>query len=179
MVHLSERSRDLDRQVRLLKPEVIGAPDCPLFHRWTFGTDRLMRNMPVKFLLHHFLANADDRDVHDHPRPFITFVLQGGYDDMKPCETCMGVGSWPQRNGAAAQCPTCGGEGVELNERMRAGMVRCRPARHRHRTKVHRDGCWTFVIMGPIERDWGFWRSGRFYKFRDYEHQFGFGMRCD
>lgn len=40
-------------------------------------------------------------------------------------------------------------------------------------------GCWTVVIMGPLQRQWGFWRAGEWPWWRDYERKYGFGMRCD
>lgn len=152
--------------------EVIGPPECPILHRWT-----LVKLRGRKLMLHHFLPNADDRAVHDHPASFVTVVLRGYYDDMRPCgyPGCDGDGimlpdDWP--------CPRCRGTGVELNERMRPGMVRFRPATHRHRTKVGPRGCWTVVFMGPKRRRWGFWKDGRWYFWRDHELLFGVGMRC-
>jgi hypothetical protein len=194
-----------------------------LFYRWTFVGEPtwpvrvkdersrwwLPRSWPVKLMVHRFLGNADDRDVHDHPRPFVTFVLRGGYDDLKPCPDCEGAErvddpvllalyrsqgglriTDPDNEDLIARwqcwmpCPTCetperGPIGVVLNERMRAGMVRFRPAEHRHRTKVHPDGAWTLVIMGPVRRRWGFWKNGRWWFWKDYEAEFGFGMRCE
>lgn len=139
---------------------------------------------PVKVMVHHFLPNADDRDVHDHPRSFWTFVLRGGYDDLAPCgcddELEGGMGSLAEVFRQRGEvCHRCDGSTVVLRERMTAGMIRRRPANHKHRTRVHPSGCWTIVVMGPLQRQWGFWRAGRFYKFRDYERIFGFGMRCD
>jgi hypothetical protein len=152
--------------------ELIGPPDCPILTRWT-----LLNLGPRvgKLLLHRFLPNADDRDVHDHPRPFVTVVLLGGYDDLAPCEVCPGSGWVTPRT----SCSACEGRGVVLREIMRAGMVRRRPAEHRHRTRVHETGCTTLVWMGPLRRPWGFWRRGRWWPWREYEERFGFGMRCD
>ena len=152
--------------------EVIGPPDCPLMHRWEVQAGGAKG---VKLMVHHFLPNADDRDVHDHPRPFWTFVLRGFYDDLKVCPICEGTGIEAE----PWICKTCGGDGVILNERMRPGMLRRRAARHAHRTKVGPNGCWTVVLMGPIQRRWGFWRGGQWWFWRDYEAEFGFAMRCE
>ena len=168
------------------RPEVIGDPACPILHRWTLGGDRLMKRAPVKVLLHHFLPNADDRDTHDHPRPFVTMVLRGGYDDLVPCPTCGGTGdalsdptSTFEQRSIYGPCARCGGPGLVSGDRMRAGMVRYRRPEYAHRTRVGPRGCWTLVLMGPVRRRWGFWREGRWWSFRDYEARFGFGMRCD
>lgn len=212
--------------MRLPEPEVIGHKDCPLFHRWTLLTwgDGAKLSSSYKryadagdgepsrggkLLLHHFFGNADDRSVHDHPRPFWTFVLWGGYDDMAPCPVCDGclrvedpalvelyeakqamgqkeydAGLVLTRAMCWKPCPTCrvpehGPLGVVLRERMRRGMLRYRPAEHRHRTRVHAGGCWTLVWMGPLTRQWGFWVAGKWIGFRDYEERYGPAMRCD
>jgi hypothetical protein len=132
---------------RGFKPEVIGPPDCPIFHRWTFYDGRL-----GKLFLHHFLPWGDDRDVHDHPWPFVTIVFRGGYLDVN------------ERGEAEA---------------VKAPTIKYRPARHAHRTTAGRHGAWTIVGTGRKSREWGFWREGRWWQWREYERTFGFAMRCD
>lgn len=176
---------------RWIQKEVIGPDGCPILHRWTIWPwgEAKHENHDVRFklLLHHFLPNADDRAVHDHPRPFLTVVLKGGYDDMQPCRACDGLGiheygSLPDDYGPTTEteiCLRCNGTKVELREQMRAGMVRHRPAEHKHRTKVLSSGCWTVVVMGPIQRKWGFWVGRDWLPWRVFEQKFGHGMRCD
>ena len=154
--------------------EIIGPPDCPIMERWT-----VLKFRGRKFMIHHFLPNADDRSAHDHPSPFWTLVLRGYYDDMKLCPDCEGRGlNWP---GSAnpGTCWECGGHAVVLNERMRPGMLRHRAAEHTHRTKVGPRGCWTVVLMQRKQRAWGFWHLGEWWYWRDFERKYGFGMRCD
>lgn len=193
-----EGSRIFDRVRRWLPSrELIGPPECPILNRWTLfpwgSHGHSDRNL--KLMLHHFLPSRDDRDVHDHPRSFLTIVLRGGYDDLIPCPTCSGSlrtdDSELLRSGAFARaeawmpCPICwdgkreGPQGFVVGDRMRPGMVRYRPAEHRHRTRVGPKGCWTLVVMGPLARAWGFWREGQFWKWAEYERRFGFGMRCE
>lgn len=154
--------------------EEIGPPDCPIMYRWT-----LVKLLGRKLMLHHFLPNADDRDVHDHPAGFVTIVLRGGYADMAPCVYCAGNGYHTLLSGRGTNpCEFCDG-GVVLRERMTAGMIRYRSAEHAHRTKVGAKGCWTLVVMLKKSRPWGFLRAGRWWPWREYEQTFGFGMRCD
>lgn len=162
--------------MRLFPHDVIGPPDCPLIHRWTL-LGRRHQSWPAKLMLHYFPANADDRDVHDHPWPFLTFVLWGSYDDMKPCDQCKGTGQ--RHHPITWLCENCDGSGVLLNEHMKAGMLRYRPATHRHRTKVGPKGCLTLVLSGPTCRRWGFWRAGTWWWWSDYESEFGYAMRCE
>lgn len=111
----------------------------------------LVKTRLGKVLLHHFLPNADDRAEHDHPSSFVTVVLAGGYVDYADGRP---------------------------NDRLHAGSVRFRPAEHTHRTRVGPRGCWTLVLMGPKRREWGFWKDGIWWPWREHERRFGFGMRC-
>lgn len=158
--------------------EHIGAADCPLMDRWTlWESDRF----DCKLLLHHFLPWASDPDCHDHPRPFVTVVLRGRYEDIVPCPECSRDPGWSQRGSyrALRPCERCSGHGKVVGETMTAGKIRRRRARHAHLTRTDGRGAWTLVLMGPKRRPWGFLRKGRWWQFRDYESEFGFHMRCE
>lgn len=87
--------------------------------------------------VHHWLGPDDDRAHHDHPWWFVTVVLRGGYTDHTPTGP----------------------------EHLRAGMVRYRPALHRHTVVPDPGGAWTLLVTGPKVRPWGFWpRDGKFIK---------------
>lgn len=171
----------------LLSPEIIGPPECPILKRWTLIPWREPKDdraeARFKLMVHHFLPNADDRDLHDHPRPFWTLVLRGFYDDIKPCDWCKSTGNMYHDVEGERQtdgyCLGCGSTGMVLRERMGPGKLRFRPASHVHRTKVGPSGCWTLVLMGPLQRRWGFWHLGEWWYWKDHERVFGFGMRCD
>lgn len=183
--------RLLDRYARLLgDPEVIGPAGCPIVLRWTLhgGSDHDDDKTPsrTKVWLHRFMAHADDRDAHDHPRGFLTIVLAGRYDDLARCEVpaCNGdgllTGGWMGGTSARPHPDTCSCDhGFVLRERMRAGMIRYRSPMHVHRTRVGPDGCWTFVLVGPLRRDWGFYRFGRWIPWQDYAAENPDAMRCD
>lgn len=189
----------------LRNPEVIGAPDCPLILRWTIfeavpadaaGDADFFRHKtralfypPLwlcrdrKLMIHHFLPEVEDRDPHDHPRGFWTFVVRGSYFDLVPCYACEGHGfeeaARSTSEGVAPfRCSFCDGIGTVIGEVMRPGKLRFRPAKHTHITQSGPDGAWTVVLMQPFERAWGFWRKGRFWTFKDYERAFGFAHRC-
>lgn len=165
------------------KWEMIGPPGCPLMFRRTLLAGRL-----GKLLVHRFVPGATDKDPHDHPRPFLTIVLRGGYGDFALCATCRSsaVRGWllgdPSDDWRRAQpmrlCPDCGGSEQRV-DRLRAPALRFRCAEHAHVTEVHPDGALTLVIMGPLRRDWGFWREGRWWPWRSYERRFGLGFRCE
>jgi hypothetical protein len=159
----------IERLVRKLlgDPEVIGDPECPLLYRWTLlgeehkaGNARDVSGTPRpevkrKLFLHYFLPNSADRDPHDHPRSFHTLVLRGYYRDFHTDE-----------------------RGNAVTDLMTVGTVRYRGALHTHMTRTGPKGCWTLVLMGPLERPWGFWRDGEWWPWKRYHDSFGHGMRC-
>ena len=104
-----------------------------------------------KVLWHRFMPNASDEAHHDHPRSFVTLVLRGGYDDVQPDGT---------------------------TDHVYAPAIRYRPATHAHITKVSPKGATTLVVMGPLRREWGFWRDGAWYPWRQFERLFGLNWRC-
>jgi hypothetical protein len=95
--------------------------------------------------LHHWLHSDDARAMHDHPSWFITLVLRGGYTDSTPTG----------------------------NETMLPGMIRFRPALHRHTVQVHPGGCWTLLLFGPEKRRWGFWVGKKWKKSNKYFFEHG------
>ncbi|MCA1571049.1 MAG: hypothetical protein LC798_12150 [Chloroflexi bacterium] len=165
-----------------IKRECIGPPACLVMHRWT-----LLRVRGRKLVLHHFLPGSEDMSVHDHPAPFWTFVLWGGYDDIGLCPDCA---DRPMRGLCHLRCATnpacgmgdcgcrCGGTGEVAGDRMSAGMLRRREASHAHRTRTLPSGAWTIVLMGRKTRPWGFWTRGRWWPWAEHEKAFGMGMRC-
>jgi len=97
--------------------------------------------------LHHWYASDDARNFHDHPWWFITLVLWGSYTDVSSAG----------------------------KEKMKPGMIRYRPALHRHTVRVNSGGCWTLLITGPQIRKWGFWVRGgnKFVKSNKYFLEYG------
>lgn len=149
---------------RNVKCEVIGQEECPMMLRWEFLSTRFLKAM-----VHYFPAEVSDRDPHDHPRPFVTFVLRGNYRD----ESWRPAGEYPGTVAEAMGIPKC--------ERVHAGAFRYRPAKHLHIVETDEVGCWTLVVMGPIVREWGFVRltTGLWWEWGKYIQRFGGVARCD
>lgn len=117
----------------------LGRPECPYMKRW------VLNFWLFSIRLHHWYSSDDDRNWHDHPWWFVTFVLSGSYVDVSD-------------------------NGLDVLTR---GAVRYRPALHRHTTKVAPAGCWTLVLTGPEIRKWGFWVNGKFRKANKYFFRHG------
>jgi hypothetical protein len=95
--------------------------------------------------LHKWVASDDLRCLHDHPSWFITIVLRGSYIDITE-------------------------NGEELLE---SGVIRFRPALHKHAVKVVDKPCWTLLLFGRPKRIWGFYVDGRFRRREKYFKRFG------
>ena len=95
--------------------------------------------------LHHWYSSDDQRFAHDHPWNFITLVLKGSYEDITE-------------------------DGSEM---LTFGSIRYREASHKHKVKVAKNGCWTFLITGSFSRRWGFWVKNKWIEQRRYFFKFG------
>lgn len=107
-------------------------------------------NFPFNVFLHKFLKSDPD-DVHDHPWPFATFILKGGYYE------------W---------VPTFGADGKKIGEVARwcgPGSFRIRGANSFHRIELDPGvTCWTLFMPGPKQRDWGFLVKNKWVQWEDY-----------
>jgi len=103
---------------------------------YLFLKDR--KRFPFNIFLHKFLKGDPD-DVHDHPWPYATLILKGGYWE------------WiPQFNN----------EGEKINEIAawrKPGHFRTCSANSFHRIELDPDvETWTLFMPGKHKRDWGF-----------------------
>ena len=84
----------------------------------------------------HWFQTSDDDCLHDHPWPFLTVILRGGY--------------WEDTPGPSLDRAT-------VSRWHGPGSVRVRPARWLHRIAIdpaHKPV--TLVLRGPVGRAWGF-----------------------
>jgi hypothetical protein len=127
--------RWIDRLFKL--EEINGKNRCPTYlYRWTIA------RLPwFAVYLHHFVGDDWSRDLHDHPKRFISIGLWGRYVEETPS-----------------------GE-----RQYRAPWIRSFPAHHIHRLRMVNGGeCWTLVIVLKTVREWGFWHAGKFVPWRTY-----------
>jgi hypothetical protein len=103
---------------------------------YLFLKDR--QRFPFNVFLHKFLKSDPD-DVHDHPWPYATVILKGGYWE------------WiPKFNSAGEKCN-------EIAKWRGAGHFRICSANSYHRIELDPSvECWTLFMPGPQTRDWGF-----------------------
>jgi len=105
---------------------------------------------PFNIFLHKFLKSDPD-DVHDHPWPYATLILKGGYYEWIPQFNSKG-----QRNGEV-----CVWRG--------AGSFRMCGATSYHRIELDPAvECWTLFMPGPKQREWGFLSKGKWIQWQQY-----------
>lgn len=136
---------------RILRREDIAGD---ALRRWTLL--RLPRGRAL--YLHHFRC-SDARSMHDHPKRFVTIGLRGGYVEESP--------------GLFPLLWECG----RLRRQFRAPWIRAFPARHAHRVRVSRRGCWTLAYVGPKTRGWGFVHRNRWIPWQRF-HEVYDERRC-
>ena len=103
---------------------------------YLFLKDR--KKLPFNVFLHKFLRSDPD-DVHDHPWPYATLILKGGYWEWLP------------------QFNSVGEKVGEIAVWRKPGSFRWCGANSYHRIELDPDvECWTLFMPGPQRRDWGF-----------------------
>lgn len=103
---------------------------------YVFLKDR--KYFPFNVFLHKFLKSDPD-DVHDHPWPYATLILKGGYYEWIP------------------QFNSKGEKISELAVWRGPGSFRVCRASSYHRIELDPDvTCWTLFMPGPQQREWGF-----------------------
>jgi hypothetical protein len=123
--------------------------DRPYLERYyLFLKDR--DSFPFNIFLHRFLCSDPD-DVHDHPWPYATLILKGGYWE------------WiPQFNSS--------GEKIGEIAKWRApGSFRWARANSYHRIELDPEvDCWTLFMPGMKQRDWGFLVKNKWVQWEQY-----------
>ena len=103
---------------------------------YLFLKDR--KRFPFNVFLHKFLKSDPD-DVHDHPWPYATLILKGGYYEWTP---------------------NFNSQGAKIGETRYwrgPGHFRICSANSYHRIELEEGtDCWTMFMPGSQRREWGF-----------------------
>jgi len=135
--------------------EINGGSRCPTYlYRWTLA----QRRGHFGIYLHHFVNDDWSRDLHDHPKRFISIGLWGWYIEETPIGDC--------KNGTPVNDESW--DSWTRKTIYRAPWIRSFPATHIHRLTVPSKNCWTLVIVLKPVREWGFWHLGRFIPWKSY-----------
>ena len=105
---------------------------------------------PFNIFLHKFLKGDPD-DVHDHPWPYATLILKGGYYEWLPQFDSKG-------NKIAEMCVWRG-----------PGSFRICSANSYHRIELDPSvTAWTLFMPGPKKQDWGFLVNNKWIQHEQY-----------
>jgi hypothetical protein len=108
-----------------------------LVRYYLFLKDR--NKFPFNVFLHQFLRSDPD-DLHDHPWPYATFIIKGGYWEWVP--TYNEIHKVIDGEKKVWRGP---------------GHFRISKAESFHRIEVEPGvDCWTIFMPGPQKREWGF-----------------------
>jgi len=123
--------------------------DEPYLERYyVFLKDRA--RFPFNVFLHKFLKSDPD-DVHDHPWPYATLILRGGYWEWTP-----------QFDESGHRCG-------EISKWRSAGSLRFASAKSYHRIELDPAvECWTLFMPGRKQREWGFLSKGKWIQGEKY-----------
>jgi hypothetical protein len=105
---------------------------------YLFLKDR--NRFPFNIFLHKFLKGDPD-DLHDHPWPYATLILKGGYWETTP------EGRFWRGPGHFRLCKAKSFHRVELEPNVE---------------------CWTIFMPGPKQREWGFDVNGKWVQHEEY-----------
>ena len=105
---------------------------------------------PFNVFLHKFLKSDPD-DLHDHPWPYATLILKGGYYEWVP------------------EFNSAGQKIGEIRHWRGAGHFRTCSASSYHRIELDPSvECWTLFMPGPKQREWGFLSKGKWIQWEQY-----------
>jgi hypothetical protein len=108
---------------------------------------------PFNVFLHKFLKSDPD-DVHDHPWPYATLILKGGYWEWIP------------------QFNSKGEKVGEISYWRKPGHFRTCSANSFHRIELDPNvECWTLFMPGPHRREWGFLVNNKWIQHEQYLEQ--------
>lgn len=114
---------------------------------------RERERFPFNVFLHKFLKSDPD-DVHDHPWPYATLILKGGYWEWIP------------------HFDTVGRKTGEYQVWRGPGHFRISKANSFHRIELDPDiTAWTLFMPGRKCRDWGFMVKNKWVQWEQYLKQ--------
>lgn len=127
---------------RIINDRIDAEPYLERYYLFIKDREGIFANFPFNIMLHHFLKSDPD-DLHDHPWPFCTIILRGGY--------------WEH---IVDEFDDNDNEKIKTTKRVwrGPGTIRFAKANELHRVELDEniDSTWTLFMPGKKIRDWGF-----------------------
>lgn len=104
------------------------------------------RRWPLRIFLHHIVRSDSDRDCHDHPFDFATYLVRGSYLERirNPFGTAFYGWRFAQR-----------------------GSLLDNKAEHTHKVELD-EPVWSLLLVSRARRAWGFWTENGWVDWRTY-----------
>lgn len=124
----------------------------------------------------HIFRDGDDECMHDHPWPFVSVILRGGYwehtDPGPVCTNCNLPCFSSYDNSRCCDAPPVFTGPARSKRWYRPGSVLFRRSDHAHRVEIDRSkpAPVTLVFVGRRCRDWGFYTRFGWLPWRRYRH---------
>ena len=120
---------------------------CGVVSWWRRPIARVLQAFGVAVRVHQILRSDHGREPHDHPWPYLTCILRGGYRE--------------ERYNDLGDLVSAKWHGP--------GSIVYRPANSWHRLQVPAgQTAWTLFITGPKRQTWGFAVDGKKVPYREY-----------
>lgn len=119
------------------------------------GADRKPWRFPIAIRIHRIVLPDQDRDFHDHPWNARTFILRGGYSEVRPCNDLPTHGGLPMATG-------------RIFQRHAGDTAALRFGEYHRITEVSPGGAWTLFVTGKYRGTWGFLVDGAKVQWRRY-----------
>jgi hypothetical protein len=134
-----------------------GCNDVPLLSRW-----KILITPSFRLYLHNFHRSDEDRELHDHPWPFISFIISNGYVEVRPTAEA-------RKAILARRNPGIVDESMQERKRYGAGSLLYRPAGWAHRIELV-DGrpSWSLVLALKKTKSWGFFTDNGWIPWRQW-----------
>lgn len=132
----------------------------------------LIRTPWFQVLFHKFLISDDDC-LHDHPWPFLSLILWGGYWEWCRYED-IPLRQQEKLNFQYLERRLALNGELQVKRRYNPGSLLYRPAEWRHRVEIDKPA-YSMVITFKKSRTWGFWTKAGFVHYKDYSSQ----ARCE
>jgi hypothetical protein len=138
-----------------------------------------IRTRLFSIYLHHFEAPDPGVDLHDHPWPFLAFVVKGGYEEQR-CPVSIASrlariddGDYQNRGTFISHLASSRTEYLANRIQFFASRFNWMPERVAHRIVRVVPGTVTLVITGRTlkDRGWGFYTPYGYVPHDSYEHE--------
>ena len=141
--------------------DVIGRDGDPYLTRWVLAGERFVHTWHDCAVFLHRFHRSDHDYPHNHPWPFVSVILAGGY--------------WEHT--LAGYVDPATGRPAMARKWHRPGSVLRRPASWFHRVELEPGvDSWSLVFRGRKVQSWGFLCPGAFVPWREYLSRYDAGV---